>query len=172
MTSAPQYVFTAGARVPAGADPNVVGAELDRLRAAAGGLTAQAVLAAASDNGSPLHDFFTWDDTEAARKQRLAEAGKLIRSVSVTFITTEQKTETIRAYQTVSKGGNTPGVYQPITEMVRTPVVREILVRNMIRDLHNLKHRYQTLSEYIRISSAIDRMIDELENGAGKTSVG
>lgn len=56
-------------------------------RAKGGVLTPQAVVEAARDPRSPLHDRFTWDDSEAANKQRLHEARTLIRSVKVVITT-------------------------------------------------------------------------------------
>lgn len=41
------------------------------------------VVAEASDPASPLHDYFEWDDSEAARKYRLSQARTLIRSIKV-----------------------------------------------------------------------------------------
>jgi nucleotide-binding universal stress UspA family protein len=46
-------------------------------------LTPERVLAAAAPVDSPIHDFFTWDDDDAAYKQRLHEARSLIRRVKV-----------------------------------------------------------------------------------------
>lgn len=68
-----------------------VRAELERLALEHDGkLTPDVVVAEANDPDSPLHRHFTWDDSEAAAKQRLHEARQLIRSVRV-----EVKTETL-----------------------------------------------------------------------------
>ena len=48
-----------------------------------GRLTPEDVVSHARSENSPLHSFFTWDDAEAATKQRLHEARELIRSVKV-----------------------------------------------------------------------------------------
>ena len=52
---------------------NRVKAELDKL-AVDGKLTAQAVVDAAREEGSPLHGFFEWDDNKAANEYRLLQA--------------------------------------------------------------------------------------------------
>src|ERR1700677_2890830 len=54
----------------------------------AGRLTPDLVLLSAQSPDSPLHEHFTWDDTDAARKHRLNEARTLIRSVKVEITTT------------------------------------------------------------------------------------
>lgn len=57
---------------------------LEFLAQANGGvLTPAAVVEDAVDEASPLHSYLTWDDSEAAHKQRLSEARRLIRSVRI-----------------------------------------------------------------------------------------
>jgi hypothetical protein len=55
-----------------------------------GKLLPEDVLDDARNPNSPLHDFFTWDNTEAATAYRLMQAEAVIR-VSVRFIQTEEK---------------------------------------------------------------------------------
>lgn len=63
---------------------SMVKACLESLAERDGGrLTPDAVVEAARDPTSPLHDHFTWDDTLAAQKCRLDEARTLIRSIRV-----------------------------------------------------------------------------------------
>jgi len=54
-----------------------------------GRLTAAKVVDAAAADDSPLHGWFTWDDQAAARKQRLAEAKELIRTVRMRVVVEE-----------------------------------------------------------------------------------
>lgn len=46
-------------------------------------LTPEYILKNAKRKASPLHDFFTWDDTKAAERYRLYEAGCLMRWIEV-----------------------------------------------------------------------------------------
>ena len=56
--------------------------ELERLARKSGGvLDPVNVVAAATNPKSPLHDKFTWDDSEAAIQHRLWQARQLIRVV-------------------------------------------------------------------------------------------
>lgn len=41
------------------------------------------VVEAARDPASPLHGYFEWDDTEAARQHRLGQARQLIRRIKI-----------------------------------------------------------------------------------------
>ncbi len=62
----------------------VAGDELERIRRANGDrLEAKQVVVEARPPGAPLHDMFTWDDSEAAEQFRLREARTLIRSVRI-----------------------------------------------------------------------------------------
>ena len=57
---------------------------LEKIAERKGGiLTPAAVVEAARDPKSVLHSHFTWDDTEAAKMHREAQARALIRSVKV-----------------------------------------------------------------------------------------
>ena len=89
------------------------------------GLTPTTVLAEAKSPKSTLHKYFTWDDTEAARRWREAQAYELIRRVQVTIITPEQKEITVRAFwpvKQVEKDGTIDagkrGSYMPIAQVL------------------------------------------------------
>lgn len=61
-----------------------------------GGLvTPENVIAQARNKSSALHACFTWDDTEAARLQRIHEARGVIRSVRVQTVVNNQVFKTI-----------------------------------------------------------------------------
>jgi len=51
-----------------------------------GRIEPEAVVEAARDRESPLHDYFTWSNREAADKRRLDEARELIRSFKLVVV--------------------------------------------------------------------------------------
>lgn len=57
--------------------------ELTALYERLGELTAESVVAEASRPDSPLHRYFEWDDTIAAREYRKVQARALIRRVTI-----------------------------------------------------------------------------------------
>jgi hypothetical protein len=57
--------------------------ELTAMYERLGELTAESVVAEASRASSPLHRYFEWDDTVAAREYRRVQARALIRRVTV-----------------------------------------------------------------------------------------
>ena len=77
-------------RRPAWEESGMTGEAQQLLQAIAdrngGHISPQIVIDAARDPDSPLHPYFTWDDVEAAEKQRLHEARTLIRSVRVEVV--------------------------------------------------------------------------------------
>tara|TARA_B100000131_G_scaffold266922_1_gene265036 strand:+ start:12 stop:500 length:489 start_codon:yes stop_codon:yes gene_type:complete len=66
--------------------------ELLKIRKKYGSLSASAVVTEAKKKRHPLHSFFNWDDTDAAKKWRLHQANMLIVRAKITFTTHEQQT--------------------------------------------------------------------------------
>ena len=66
-------------------DAKTVGKALTKIKAKLGYLDPKEVVEEARSKISPLHRFFTWDNSIAAGKFRLQEADKLIRSVCVIY---------------------------------------------------------------------------------------
>lgn len=65
---------------------------LEKIRGRnAGLLTPNDVVADAKSETSPLHSFFTWDDTEASHQFRLDQARSLIRNVQVEMTTSTRR---------------------------------------------------------------------------------
>ena len=61
-----------------------------------GRLTPEAVVQAAKNPKSPLHDRFEWDDSKAAFHHRIQQARELIRSVTVEITTDETTVSVVR----------------------------------------------------------------------------
>ena len=82
--------------------------ELMRLAIVAGGLLSpEAVVDAAQDDTSPLHDCFEWDDTDAARLYRIEQARRLIR-VQVEVIPAHGSTKAIEVQAFTSLPSDRP----------------------------------------------------------------
>lgn len=77
-----EYFAAAGSRYSAD-DAKVIGPELERLAGPGDELVPGAIVHAASDPISPLHRYFEWDDTKAARRFRLAQANDMKRSILI-----------------------------------------------------------------------------------------
>lgn len=121
---------------------------LNAIRDRHGVLTPEVVVAEAADPEHPLHSRFTWDDTEAASKWRLHEAGQLLR---VTFRPDPEKASDLRAFMAV-KGEESPrSEYVPTTEALADPFTRQLLLTRMKREAAAFKDRYSHMSEYAAV---------------------
>jgi hypothetical protein len=137
-------------------------AELERIaNANHGQLTPEAVLRNAQAQTSPIHDYFTWNDTEAGKKLRLLEASMLIRSVKVSVEMHDQdKPLRARAFVNVSsnerdeddKAG--PGVYVPLNVALKVPDYRDQMLENAARELASFRQKYAILSELSEVFEA------------------
>lgn len=123
---------------------------LMNIRAKRGSLTPEIVVEEARDPAHPLHHRFTWDDTEAARKYRLHEAGQLLR------VTYRQplgggRTADLRAFWVVHepRTGTPTNEYKPLEEVVDDPIQKELMLRQMERDWERFKQRWQHMKEFV-----------------------
>lgn len=119
--------------------------QLQAIRDEHGSLTPALVVEVARNPEHPLHSRFDWDDTTAAHKWRLEQAGQLLR---VTYRPIEGKPTELRAFSAV-RGEDTPtSEYVPTGEALADPFTRELLLRQMKRDWQTFKRRYDHMAEY------------------------
>lgn len=150
---ATEYKAVAGSRLTDD-DARVIGAEVEKLGQHT---TAEQLLAAASSKRSPLHRFFTWDDTEAARQYRLDEARYLLRSVKVTIVSSAWGGPTsTRAFVTVEKPSD-GRVYANVVSVLSDAEYRAQLLRKALADFQTWQDKYQVLEELAEIFAAGER---------------
>ena len=99
-----------------------------------GELTPEAVLTAATPPGSPLHEYFTWDDGEAANLYRLSEARALVRRYLVEVLG-DNEVKRVRYYIHTYNGGH---AYRRAQEVISHEVWREQHRRRLLRDIARL----------------------------------
>lgn len=121
----------------------------------AGQLTPETVVEAATPEEHPLHSSFEWDDTIAGHKYRLVQASRMIRTVRVVYTTDERGREhSVRAFTAV-RGENAANparaVYKPTEEVLENPLSTQILLRELQRELDQLKAKYGHLAAYAEI---------------------
>lgn len=116
-------------------------------------LTPEIVVEEAAPAVSPLHSFFEWDDSEAARRFRLQQAAGLIRSVKVRVTRTAADGTitdyTIRQFEAASRAGipdPPPGSYVPVREI--SGPARTIFLQRMQREMQAMRRRYEGLNEF------------------------
>lgn len=123
-----------------------------------GRLTPDLVVDVAADPEHPLHKRFDWDDTEAARKWRLNQAGALIRSVNVIIERRENSTPIyVRAFISETDIGRgkdeepDTGAYLPVEEVVSNDVLKSAWFRSLERDWQRLRRRAGDSKEFAQM---------------------
>lgn len=145
------YSWKYNMKVPA----EKAGKEMERIERKHGEVTPENVLEESRAEGATLHNLFEWDDTVAAEKYRLNQAGLIIRNLTVTIETVETK-PTMRAYVNVSD--DTKGRFISITNAMSNEDTREIVLRNALAELKEFRKKYSDLQELSEVFSAIDKI--------------
>lgn len=129
--------------------------QLDVIYAQHGVLTPTIVVDTARAENHPLHPRFEWDDTIAGEAWRRQQAHELIRTVKVTYSRPDEPTKEVRQFHAVrSEEGH---VYHPADRIAQDPFMRELLLRDMERDIRQLQQRYGHMREFIdHLTSVID----------------
>jgi hypothetical protein len=126
---------------------------IDALRSLTdnGILHPEAVIDAARDPESPLHDQFTWDETEAARQYNLIEARKLIQ-VHVEFLTPTSDPSPVF----VSLRSDRPkgGGYRKMVDVLSKKALREQLLEDALADLEHFRQKYHMIKELAGVFEA------------------
>jgi len=133
----------------------IVIAELKKLAKAHGGQVDPVhVVAAARHVKSPLHKYFTWDNTEAARRWRILEARNLLR---VVVMYKGESREPINVFVSLKpdrvEGG---GGYRCITDVLDDDALYDQMLKDALDDLEFFRRKYQSLKELRGIFEEID----------------
>jgi hypothetical protein len=131
--------------------------ELEAIRLKNGGLlTEEAILDVAKAKTHPLHDEFTWDNTQAGKLWRLEEARRLIRSVYVTIESPKHAAVSVRAYASLPSDREASGGYRAIQDVLADKELRRELLAAALSELEAFKRRYSNLAQLAPVFSAID----------------
>lgn len=124
--------------------------ELLRIRDEYGELTAEAIVASATSQNSPIHGEFIWDDSEAAHQYRLNQARRLVKIVKEPYVRPTGEQSRVRFFHAVPQDDNRT-VYSPLNEIIDDPISTAIILRQAEREWRTLWGRYQHLSEFVDI---------------------
>jgi len=131
--------------------------ELEQVRKMHGGkLRAKDVVEFARNPKTRLHQCFTWDDTEAAKRWRLHQARQLIR---VRIMRHEAVKEPIRAYVSLySDRRKRGGGYWPTPRVLSKTTWREELLAQLLMEIRALEKKYSVLVEAAPIFAAAEQV--------------
>jgi len=146
--------------------------ELEKIRSKTDGkLIPEMVVEYAHNKNNPLHRYFVWDDSEAARLFRLRQASELIR-VCVRIIPGTKTA--VRAYVSLTnERKNAPGrsaddeddgktVYRRIDDVVSDTAMRKQLLADAMCELAAFRRKYCNLSELASVMKAVDAYLDNV----------
>lgn len=130
-------------------DPNVIGAELDKIAAThKGRLQATDVVDAAQPAEHPLHKHFEWRNNVAGNLWRQEQARSLIRSIEVVMDDNGGEERIAPAYVSVVDEGRS---YRAIREVLTSSKLQLSMLVQAERDLRNWQNRYRELTDICEI---------------------
>ena len=149
----PKYAKKPHAVIRVGAQ--VAGERLEQIRVAhAGRLTADMVVADAKPKRSPLHKSFEWDDTKAASRYRLVQAGDLIRAIVV--VTDEAPDAApVRAFVNIESDDRH---YTSVQHAMSDKELRGQVVNRALLEITQWETRYRDLKELAEVFAAIKKV--------------
>lgn len=100
----------------------------------------------ASKPRSPIHRYFEWDDTKAAQKYRLAQAGRMIRCLVVVV---DEKP--LPAAVSVRVEKSSPKSYVSISRAIQSEDLMSQVLNEAIAALKGWEFRFRTLKETKRL---------------------
>ncbi len=134
-------------------DPQVVGEHFALLTSHHNAITPQIILDDGRSKDSPTHDYFVWNDTIAAEKFRLSQAGKLLRSV--VYVSIDQPdAEPIRAFVKVEEDDESHFVTTAYA--MSHANLRAQVLNNALNELKMFRSKYAHLKELAKVFKAID----------------
>ena len=136
--------------------------------------TSADVVAAASNPAHPLHEFFTWNDAEAASQHRIEEARDLVASLIVVIRHGEQEPSFVRAFPSVRvivepASQKVERRYVSITTVQKTPALAQQVIDQALAEAEAWRVRYKDLD---RALGPVFRAIDKVAAKAGKKKKG
>lgn len=153
-------------KVPA----STVGSALESIEARDGKVTSQSFLEYSRPEDSATHSMFEWDDTIAAEKYRLRQAGAIINQLEVKLEfenspthEAEIKVVPIKAFMNVSaKAPTEAGVFINAVTVQQEDEYRKTVLQNALSELRAFQRKYANFSEFSKVFDAIK----EIENAS------
>ena len=102
----------------------------EKIQKKHGTLTPEIVVTEAGRMSSPIHDYFTWDNDDAADKWRKQQARVLIIAIDIKIVSSGRKIQT-RAWVNVSDE------YKPIEIAIESPTDRDTIIQDALK-----RHKY------------------------------
>lgn len=139
-----------------------VAEEIRRLEQDGRRLSPDDVVRAASDPASPLHRYFTWDDTAAAHQWRMCQAETLIRRCRVEVVV-EDVSIRVPAYVRDTTQDRDERGYRALPAVRKTPQQSRSLMLYELRQAAGHLRRCSDIAVVLRFSHPIDELVTRIE---------
>lgn len=157
-------------KVPA----STVGTALESIEARDGNVTSQSFLEYSRPEDSATHSMFEWDDTIAAEKYRLRQAGAIINQLEVKIeyeedpvLETEIKIVPVKAFMNVAaKAPTETGVFINAITVQTEEEYRRAVIKNAIGDLRAFQKKYSNFKEFSKVFAAIKEAEKDLNSAS------
>jgi hypothetical protein len=121
-------------------------------------LSPELVVESAKDPDSLIHPWFDWDDAEAAKKHRLDQARKLIRSIEVVRVVLDEP-QPVRVFHVVRTErieSKVKTYFSSMDEILADADARQRLIEQARREAKALRDKYVHLVELSYLWENID----------------
>ena len=143
------YKFRDGSRLKGDAD--AVGHKLHEIHAKRGKLTAPDVVEEARPPKSVLHQYFEWDNKNAAEQWRIEQARHLVASI-VTVETDGDEVRPVRSFVSLNNS------YEPIEVVLSDVAMRQQAINEVQAAIRSLKDKIIAFEEFSDVIVALDRV--------------
>lgn len=120
------------------------------------------VVEAARSRSSSLHDYFTWDDSEAAKNFRLWQARELIQC-TVRYIPTNGDKKPVRVFVSLTSDRNEEGGgYRITADVLSHKELRTEMLEDALAEMKRFEDKYEPLKELAEIFRAFREVREAL----------
>ena len=130
---------------------------LDSLMESDGIIRPARVVDHARPTNSPLHDYFTWEDSVAAERFRLLEATRLIQ-VRVTYMDDKKEIVSVRPYLSLPRDRHQDGGYRRQVDVISDSELFGEYLTEALTQYRLFEERYRRIKELEPIFKAGDKV--------------
>lgn len=141
----------------AGCSAQTMGEMIESIEKKDGSVTKKSLLDASRPEESPTHNAFDWDDSSAAEKYRLSQAGFFINNICVKVVSDDTKpVEKHVAFVNVVEGKHNTAQYKSVRTAYSNKVEKANVLKNALMELKAFQDKYNRLEELTEVFDAIN----------------
>lgn len=143
----------------------IVASELNAIERRDGLIVAKAVVEAAREDGSPLHDYFEWNNSKAAESYREWQARMLIRQVYVRDMNQGEEGPSVRAFVNIKAVASEDDEdesavrgYVSMQTCLKNSSMQEQVLQYARTELLRWKNKFGNLKEFLGVTKEIAKI--------------